>query len=104
MFLQVQTTTESEDEARRIATELVQRRLAGCVQVLGPITSVYRWQGQMESAREWLCLIKTTQAAYQQVEATVRELHSYETPQVIALPITQGSEAYLSWLGGAVGQ
>jgi len=102
MFIQVQTTTDSEQAARRIAGELVKRRLAGCVQVLGPIQSIYRWRGRVESAQEWLCLIKSTRAAYERLEAALRELHSYETPEIIALPIEGGSDEYLEWLSESV--
>ena len=104
MFVQVQTTTDSEEEARRIAGELVQRRLAACVQVLGPIESTYRWQGAVETASEWACLIKTSEALYGRVEAALRELHSYDTPEIIALPITGGSEDYLQWLAESLGE
>ena len=97
-FLQVVTTTGSRDEAERIASELVERRLAGCVQIVGPIQSVYRWEGSVERAEEWLCLIKTNKAHYAAVEATIRDLHSYECPEIIATPIVAGSDAYMAWL------
>lgn len=102
MFIQVQTTTDSEQLARRIASTLVERRLAACVQVLGPATSTYRWQGEVQIATEWLCLIKTTRELYPQLEAALRELHSYQTPEIIALPISSGSEDYLQWLADEV--
>jgi periplasmic divalent cation tolerance protein len=102
-FLQVTTTTSSGDEADRIAVALVERRLAACVQVVGPVHSVYRWQGQVDRAEEWQCLIKTTRAAYAAVEAAIRELHSYECPEVIATPIECGSADYLRWLAEQVG-
>ena len=97
-FLQITTTACSREEADRIATMLVDRRLAGCVQILGPIRSVYRWQGQIEHGEEWLCQIKTTGMPYSHVEAEIRELHSYDCPEIIATPIVVGSEAYLQWL------
>jgi periplasmic divalent cation tolerance protein len=97
-FLQITTTVGSREEADRIATSLVDRRLAGCVQILGPIRSVYRWQGQIEHAEEWLCQIKTTNEQYEATEAAIRELHSYDCPEIIATPIVAGSEAYLQWL------
>lgn len=102
MFIQVQTTTDSEELAHRIASTLVQQQVAACVQVLGPVTSTYRWQNRVETGQEWLCLIKTTQALYAQVEAAVRQLHSYQNPELIALPICAGSKEYLKWLGGEV--
>jgi periplasmic divalent cation tolerance protein len=100
-FVQVTTAAGNRDEAERIATALVERRLSGCVQIVGPVRSVYRWQGAIEQGDEWLCLVKTTRAAYQEVEATIQALHSYECPEVIATPIVEGSAAYLAWLGEA---
>lgn len=97
-FLLVFTTTAIRDEAREIARALVERRLAGCVQIGGPIESVYRWQGNVETAAEWTCLVKTTAAQYPAVEQAIRELHSYDTPEIVAVPIQAGSEQYLEWL------
>lgn len=96
--VQVLTTAGSEEEAARIATALVERRLAACVQVAGPITSCYRWQGEVEEEQEWQCLAKTTRAAYPAVEAAIRELHSYEEPEIIATEIVAGSPGYLAWI------
>jgi periplasmic divalent cation tolerance protein len=97
-FLQVTTISGSREEADRIATTLVDQRLAGCVQIIGPIRSVYRWQGEIEHGEEWLCQIKTTGMLYSHVEAAIREIHSYDCPEIIATPIIAGSEAYLQWL------
>jgi periplasmic divalent cation tolerance protein len=101
--VQVLTTTGSEEEARRIAELLVERRLAACVQVVGPIVSRYRWQGTIEEEREWQCLAKTTRSAYESVEAAIREVHSYDEPEVIATPIVAGSAGYLAWIEANVG-
>jgi periplasmic divalent cation tolerance protein len=97
-FIQVHTTTASKEDAERIAAALVERRLAACVQIVGPITSVYRWQGKTETSSEWLCVAKTQQSLYGQVEAAIRELHSYEVPEIVATPIVAGSENYLNWV------
>jgi periplasmic divalent cation tolerance protein len=97
-FVQVLTTAGSEEEAGRLAEVLVERRLAACVQVVGPIVSRYRWQGEIEVAREWQCLVKTTGAAYAAVEAAIREVHSYDEPEIIATPIVAGSAGYLAWV------
>jgi periplasmic divalent cation tolerance protein len=97
-FVQITTTADSGPAAERIATELVNRRLAGCVQIVGPIQSVYRWKGAVERAEEWLLLIKTAAERYAAVEAAIREIHSYEQPEIIATPITAGSAGYLAWL------
>jgi periplasmic divalent cation tolerance protein len=102
-LIQVLTAVGSEEEAGRIASLLVERRLAACVQVVGPIVSRYRWQGEVEEEREWQCLAKTSRAAYEAVEATIREVHSYDEPEVIATPIVAGSPGYLAWIDENVG-
>ena len=102
-FVQVLTTAGSEEEAGRIAELLVERKLAACVQVIGPIVSRYRWQGAVEEGREWQCLAKTTRAAYEAVEAAIREAHSYDEPEIIATPIVAGSAGYLAWIEANVG-
>jgi periplasmic divalent cation tolerance protein len=94
----VLTTAGTRDEAAKIARELVDRRFAACVNVTGPIQSVYRWKGAVESAEEWLLLVKTTQEAVDQVHATIKDLHSYELPECLVLPIEGGSQEYLAWL------
>jgi periplasmic divalent cation tolerance protein len=96
--LQVTTAAGSEEEATRISTALVERRHAACVQVIGPIVSRYRWQGAVEEAREWMCVAKTSAARYAEVEAAIRELHSYEEPEIVATPIVAGSKGYLDWI------
>ena len=102
-YLQVQTTTGSEEEAERLAAALVERRLAACVQAIGPISSHYRWRDEIETAREWLCVAKTTAARYAELEAAIRELHSYDEPEILATPIVAGSEGYLDWIRRGVG-
>jgi periplasmic divalent cation tolerance protein len=99
-FIQVTTTTEKRDDAGRIARALVEARLAACVQIVGPITSIYRWKGKIETAGEWLCLIKSRAEHYGAVEQAIRSLHPYETPEIVAVPITAGSRDYLDWLRG----
>jgi periplasmic divalent cation tolerance protein len=98
-YFQVSTAVPTRDEADRLAAALVERRLAGCVQIVGPVLSIYRWQGAVERAEEWLCLIKFAADQYPAVEDAVRKLHSYECPEIIATPIVAGSEGYLAWLG-----
>ena len=97
-FVQVVTTTEREEDARRIADLLVEKRLAACVQIVGPITSVYRWKGQVESAQEWQCQIKTRQSLLDDLFDAIRAAHPYEVPEIVALPIVAGSQEYLTWL------
>ena len=95
---QVQTTVANEAAARQIAATLVGERLAACVQILGPLTSTYRWQGEVERSQEWLCIVKCRAADYVSVEAAIRRLHDYDTPEILATPIVAGSRAYLDWL------
>lgn len=102
-FLQVLTTTESRADAQAIARALVERRLAGCVQVVGPIQSTYWWEGAVVEAEEYLCLVKSSREAYPALEAAIEELHPYEVPEIMALPVEAGSRAYLSWLEGELG-
>jgi periplasmic divalent cation tolerance protein len=98
----VLTTAGSHDEARRIADVLIERRLAACVSIVPKIESVYRWQGQVDEAEEWLLLIKTTQAAFERVRAAVCEHHSYKLPEFMAISIDAGSPSYLKWIEEAV--
>jgi periplasmic divalent cation tolerance protein len=101
--VQVLTTAGSAEEAERIGRELVGKRLAACVQTIGPIVSRYRWQGKVEEEQEWQCLAKTEAALYDAVEATIRALHSYDEPEIIAIPILTGSRGYLDWISANVG-
>jgi len=102
-YLQVTTTTETKEQAQTIAQHLVETKLAVCVQITGPITSIYRWKGKVENAQEWLCLIKTRDDLYNKVEAAIKSKHPYETPEIIAVPIVKGSKEYLSWLDDELG-
>ena len=94
----VLTTASSEVEAKKIARELVERKLAACVNIVQRIQSVYRWEEQVEEAEEFLLIIKTAQSKQEKVSTAIRELHSYELPECIVLAIENGSEEYLSWI------
>lgn len=96
------STTASQEEARRIAQQLVERSLAACVNVLGPIESIYRWQGKVETAGEFLLLIKTTAERFPDVRDALVALHSYEVPECIAIDVADGSAPYLAWLADSV--
>jgi periplasmic divalent cation tolerance protein len=98
----VLVTCSSVEEGRKIARALVERRLAACVNVVTGIESVYRWKGAVEEASECLLLAKTTRGRFDPLQSAVRELHSYELPEVVALPIVDGVEAYLSWIETSV--
>jgi periplasmic divalent cation tolerance protein len=97
-YVQVLTTVGSEEEAARIGAVLLERHLAACVQTIGPITSRYRWRGKLEQEREWQLLAKTEAGLYPQVEAAIRAEHSYEEPEILALPVLTGSRGYLDWV------
>ncbi|HEX8958487.1 MAG TPA: divalent-cation tolerance protein CutA [Solirubrobacterales bacterium] len=101
-YVQVLTTAGSEQEAEWIGAVLIERRLAACVQVLGPVASRYRWRGEVEEAREWQCLAKTEASRYAEVEAAIREVHSYEEPEIVAIPIAAGSSGYLAWISASL--
>lgn len=102
--LLVLSTAGSETEAQKIAYALVERKLAGCVNIVPRVHSVYRWQGKVESAEEFLLIIKTTRERQEQVCSAIRELHSYELPECIAVAIDAGSKEYLDWIGESIDQ
>jgi periplasmic divalent cation tolerance protein len=101
--IQVMTTASSREDAQRIAGALVDRRLAACVQVIGPIASTYRWEGKVTTDEEWLCLAKSRDDLYPALERAILELHPYEVPEILAVPVLAGGAAYLAWLDREVG-
>jgi periplasmic divalent cation tolerance protein len=101
--LVVLVTCSSAKEAERIARSLVHKRLAACSNILrSPVRSIYRWEEKIESAREVLLIIKTSRRRFPALQATIKRLHSYEVPEIIALPIAAGFQSYLSWLAESV--
>jgi periplasmic divalent cation tolerance protein len=92
------TTAGSQEEARKIAHVLVERRLAACVNIVPKIESVYRWQGKVETTPEWLLLIKTQAELYDRIRDAVKELHSYDLPECVMLEVTAGNDEYLDWI------
>ena len=98
------TTAGSREQAQRLAHELVSRRLAACVNVVGPITSVYRWKGEVDSADEFLLLIKTTAAEFAAIRDALLELHTYELPELLQITIETGLAEYLDWIGESVAE
>jgi periplasmic divalent cation tolerance protein len=102
-YVQVLTTVGSEEEAERICDALIEDRLAACVQVAGPVSSTYRWQGKVEREQEWQCLAKTEARLYGEVEAAIRRVHTYEEPEILAIPVLAGSRGYLDWVSANLG-
>ncbi len=97
-FIVVITTTSTKEDADQIAKTLLAKKLAGCIQIIGPISSHYCWENELCQDEEWICLIKSSQQNYQTLENTLQEIHPYEVPEIISLPIVKGSQGYLSWL------
>ncbi len=99
----VLTTCGSQKEAQRIARALVESRLAACANVLrSPVQAIYRWKGQVESAKEFMLIIKTSRTRFRALEKKIRQMHSYNVPEIIAVPIASGSRDYLKWLADSV--
>lgn len=97
-YLQVVTTTATKDEAEKIARALIDARLAACVQIAGPITSLYRWQGKVETSQEWQCVAKSRAELFEAVAAAIRQMHPYELPEIVAVSLAQGTPDYLRWI------
>ena len=98
--IQVTTTIDSEEKARALAQAILEHRLGACVQIHGPLQSFYWWKGKIEHAPEWILTIKTENGRYRELENLIRTHHPYETPEIIAIPIVDGSRDYLDWLRG----
>lgn len=97
-ILVVKTTTDRQDHAEHLARLLVSERLAACVQIVGPIQSVYRWQGTVTSAAEWQLWIKTRQTCWEQLRQKIIAKHHYETPEILALPVAAGADGFVQWI------
>lgn len=97
-WLTVLTTTDAADKAEHLARGAVSARAAACAQINGPVTSVYRWKGKIETAQEWQVLFKTTEGRYPELEKWLIASHDYDTPEIIATPVVRGSAGYLTWL------
>ena len=96
--IQVLTTTEHKADAEKIAKILVEKRLAACVQIIGPLTSYFHWQDKLDTAQEYLCLIKSRDDLFAELEEAIKSMHPYEVPEIIVTPITKGGKDYLNWM------
>jgi periplasmic divalent cation tolerance protein len=103
-FIQVMTTTANMTDAQRIAQVVVEQRLAGCVQIIGPIRSIYWWEAEIRHSEEYLCLIKTRADVYEELSELIKSAHPYDVPEILAVPVSHASENYLSWLNGEIGK
>ena len=101
-YIQVLTTVGNERDAERVARIIVNRKLAACAQIVGPIKSYYWWRGNVETSKEWICIFKTRKGLYEKLEKAIREVHNYELPEIVALPIVSGSKSYLEWISREV--
>ncbi len=97
-FIVVFVTCGSEEEALKIAHSLVEGRLAACANLVSPVRSIYRWEGKIWDEKEWILIIKTQKERFEELERKVKSLHSYSVPEIISLPIVEGSSSYLNWL------
>jgi periplasmic divalent cation tolerance protein len=98
--VQVTVTFGSRDEAERVGRAAVEARAAACAQITGPITSYFWWKDALEEAEEWYCVLKTTRDRFRDIETVIREAHSYEVPEILAVPVIEGSSDYLAWVQG----
>ena len=99
-YIQVLTTAGTKEDAQKIAQSVVEKRLAGCVQVIGPIASTYWWEGKIETTEEWLCIVKSREDLYKELEREIQQIHPYKVPEILAVPMVEGSQSYLEWLEG----
>ncbi len=97
-LIQVQVTAGTRDEADQIADKLLHEKLAACVQVSGPISSRYWWQGSLDESVEWMCLVKSRADLFSRIEASIQEVHSYDQPEILATAIVAGSQGYIDWV------
>ena len=98
----IMVTASSREEAEKIATTLLERKLIACANILGPVSSRFWWQGKIDSAEEYMIFMKTKRELFEQVADNVKQLHSYEVPEIIALPIVEGAKPYLEWINSSL--
>ncbi|MCX5813186.1 MAG: divalent-cation tolerance protein CutA [Proteobacteria bacterium] len=97
-IIQIVTTIDDKEKAERIGKQLVQKRLASCVQIAGPIKSIYWWKGHIKEVEEWQCIIKSKKSHYKKIEEEIKRLHHYELPEIIAIDIDTALTGYVKWV------
>ena len=97
-YIQVFTTTDKNEDAKRIAKEVVEKRLIACAQIVGPISSTFWWDGKVDEEQEWLLIMKTRKALYDELERAIKNVHPYDVPEIIAQDIINGNRDYLDWI------
>ena len=97
-IMQIVTTVGDKEEAEKIGRYLVEKRLASCAQIVGPVKSIYRWKGKVEEAEEWQCIIKSRKSYYRKIEEEITRLHSYELPEITAVELDQALTEYADWI------
>jgi periplasmic divalent cation tolerance protein len=102
-YIIVMVTTANKQEAENIAQRLLKERLIACANIIGPVSSLFHWAGKIEKAEEYLIFMKSREDLFEKLAETVKALHSYEVPEILVLPIVEGSRAYLDWLGSCLG-
>jgi periplasmic divalent cation tolerance protein len=101
-YIIVMVTTANKQEAENIAQRLLKERLIACANIIGPVSSLFHWAGKIEEAEEYLILMKSREDLFEKLAETVKAFHSYEVPEILVLPIVDGSRAYLDWLGSCL--
>jgi periplasmic divalent cation tolerance protein len=97
-YIQVVTTIDKKENAQNIARGIIEKRLAACVQIIGPITSTYWWNDNIEESEEWLIVMKSRKGLYKELDKKIRDTHPYEVPEIMALPVIEGNRSYLDWI------
>ena len=101
-YIQVFTTTDTKENARQVARRVVEKNLAACAQIIGPISSIFWWKNNINEEEEWLIIIKSRKDLYEELEQAIRKAHKYEIPEILAVPVVAGAKSYLEWLDGEV--
>ena len=101
-YIIIIVTTAGKEEAETIVQRLLEARLIACANIIGPVSSHFHWSGKMEKAEEYLILMKSRKDLFEKLSETVKALHSYEVPEILALPVVEGSKAYMDWLGSCL--